>query len=90
MGAFPFFLSFFLSLSLSLTHSHFQGDCHKRKRENGALIKVKQNEDKNPQLESISSSAPGQSCNNNQESKNHFGSLNVEMIVKMCTWKIAG
>ena len=69
--------------------NHFQGDCHKRKRENGALIKVKQNEDKDPQLESISSTAPGESCTNNQESKNPFGSLNVDMIVKMCTWKIA-
>jgi hypothetical protein len=33
--------------------NHFQIDCHKRKRENGEMVKVKELEDKDPQLESI-------------------------------------
>jgi hypothetical protein len=37
---------------------------------------------------SNSSAAPRESCNK-QPKKNPFGSLNIEMIVKMFTWKIA-
>jgi uncharacterized membrane protein YgcG len=33
--------------------NHFQIDCHKRKRENGEMVKVKELEDKDPQLESV-------------------------------------
>ena len=33
--------------------NHFQIDCHKCKRENGQMVKVKELEDKDPQLESI-------------------------------------
>ena len=33
--------------------NHFQSDCHKRKRENGAMLKVREIEDKDPALESI-------------------------------------
>ena len=39
--------------------NHFQGDCHKRKRENGALVKVRELENKedDPALESIFTSS---------------------------------
>ena len=33
--------------------NHFQADCHKRKRENGALVKVKELGEEDPALESI-------------------------------------
>jgi len=36
-------------------------------------------------LGSNSSAAPRESCTNNQKKKNPFVSLNIEMIVKMCT-----
>ena len=33
--------------------NHFQADCHKRKRENGQMVKVKELEERDPALESI-------------------------------------
>jgi hypothetical protein len=40
-------------------------------------------------LDSNSSAAGRESCTEQTKTKNPFGSLNIEIIVKMCTWKIA-
>jgi hypothetical protein len=40
-------------------------------------------------LGSNSSAARRERCTTNQEKTNPFGSVNIEMIIKMCEWKIA-